>query len=357
MGTPEGIDALDYETVECNIERDRDIVTGIWKGIFGQTDYVEHMYDAFYRDCTLDRPTLYLLRHRPSNTMVGTLGVGPRRMLWQGREIRAGVFAHLAVLPEHRKVKPAIILLRSVIKASHEHFDLLYGLPSIKGAAMVRRAGFRPAADLVRYVKILRHRHYAQRILPSPLAIPAGLFLDAATRLRERLQGLRVKSRLQAEWVDAVDPRMERLWQNSPRGNDLTTIRDTPMLHWRFDLLPAVRRRYLLLSEPGGETTTWLACATHIREPNMLSVNDFWSEKGVHGIDHRAIRILIQAARAEGYHAIQLRFAGADNVLSEWMVQGFRERSRQPFYVLWPNQELAGKIGGRLHITDLVDDG
>lgn len=349
----------DYVLLDADLESDSDAAVRVWDGIIGWYGRLSEMYAAFYLDCPLGRPLLKLLRHEPSGATVGTVGAGPRRILWRGHEIRAGVVSHLAILPAHRSVHSgAFLLSRAHRTTGPERFDVLYGLPSRKGAALAERCGYKTGGELIRHVKVLRYQNYLERHLPRFAALIGGKLINLIKQARDSLQRMGEPSSPQHEWVDHVDPRMEQLWQKSPHGDCWTTIRDTAMLQWRFDRLPSVRRRYLLLgSVRGGELSAWFACDTHVRDPKMLTVNDFWSTQGVQGIDPVAIRTLYRAAYREGFHAIELRFTGAAAIHARLTAEGFIERSRQPMIVCWQNPDLAGDLEGRLHITDIENDG
>jgi hypothetical protein len=347
-----------YVVIDADLEHDGDAAVAVWQGNIGWYNRLPEMYRAFYLDSPHGRPILKLLRHQPSQTIVGTFGAGPRRILWRGREIRAAVLSHLCVMREHRSVKPAAMLQRAVVDACRDRFDVVYGLPSHMGAALGRLTGRKVGGQLIRHVKILRYQHYVGRFLPRPLAWLGGNLIDLACAARARLRRPRKKLAPHVEWADAVDPRMGPLWQQSPHGEGWTSIRDTPTLRWRFDRLPSTRRRYLLLSpNAGGALSAWFACDTNVRDPRMLAVNDFCSIDGVPAIDRSAIRALCRAARREGFHAIELRFTGSAAIHASWTAEGFVERSRQPLVVIWLNPELAGELEHALHITDIDNDG
>ena len=91
-------------------------------------------YDWFYLRCPFGPPLLQLLRAGSAGTAVGACGAGRRRMLWKGREIRAGVLVDLAVAREHRSLGPALMLQQGLVAAGHNELDLLYGFPNPKAA-------------------------------------------------------------------------------------------------------------------------------------------------------------------------------------------------------------------------------
>lgn len=347
-----------YTQIDANIEQDRATAAGVWDGILGWTGRFPEMYDAFYRDCPGGRPVLKFLRHEPSQTIVGTGGVGPRRVLWRDLEIRAGVLAHFCVTPTHRSVKPAIFMLRSMVEAARGRFDVLYGFPRPKAAAICKLAGYKVGGELIRRVKILRHENYAARFLPRPLAILVGRLIDLAFRISDIARHPTGRATPFAEWTDAVDPRMGELWEKTDHGDGWTAVRDTETLRWRFDRLLSTRRCYLLLGDaPGGPLSAWFACDTHPRDASILTINDFWSKDGLNAIDPSAVRTLCRAARDEGFHALELRFTGSEQAHASWANEGFTERGRQPLYVLWLNPDLAGDFAGKMHITDIDNDG
>src|SRR3546814_17963935 len=96
-------------------------------------------YDWFYRQCPYGAPLTLLLRHEASGEWVGVASAGPRQMVFGGRRVSAGVLVDLAVLPAHRSLGPALTLQTALMEAGAKRFDLLYGFPNPKAAAVFRR--------------------------------------------------------------------------------------------------------------------------------------------------------------------------------------------------------------------------
>lgn len=347
-----------YELIDADLERDRETVISIWRGSIGWQDQLGEMYDVFYLNCPFGRPVLKILYHRASNSPVGVIGLGRRRMLWQGQEIRVCVVSHFAVLPSHRTVKPAVSMIKGIVEAAAEQFDLLYGLPSVKASAACRRAGMKITGQLSRHVKVLRYQVYLQRLLPKPMAVPAGMLLNMIGSLRNRLRNFFGETPLYCEWSDTVDPRMQQLWEGSAHGTCLTAIRETSMLNWRFCKLPAIARRFLLVGPARGEPLlAWFACETSVLAPSIMTITDFWSIEGTQPLARHVIRALCNAAFTQGYHAAELKFFGGPGTLSSWRAEGFVERKGQPVYAIWLNPAIAGDIASNVHMTDIDQDG
>ena len=347
-----------YEILEGDLQRDRETVIGLWRGHIGWQDQLERMYDVFYLGCPFGQPLLRLLRHRPSGEIVGTIGAGPRSMLREGHAVRAAVLCHVAVLPAHRSLKPALGMYRAMAAISQSSFDVVYGLPNAPSSAICKRVHFALVGHLLRHVKVLRYRGYAQRVLPGRLGRAGGVLLDGGLALGRGVLALGRRSGLDVSWTDTVDPRMQALWDESDHGTGLSTIRSTVMLEWRFLGLPAIHRRFLLVgTAPGAPLLAWFACETNVRAPEIMTVSDAWFAEGVHGADRRAIRELCRAGYEAGYDAIEARLTAAKPVLDAWHAEGFITRGQQPFFAHGLDAQGAGEVGAGLHITDIEQDG
>jgi len=358
MGTSDIVFDDRYDTVDGCLERDRDTVIGLWRGQIGWQDQLDRMYDVFYLGCPFGRPRLRLLRHRASGEIVGTIGTGPRPMLWQGRELQVGVVSHFVVLPAHRSLKPAMGLVRTMTETCLGHFAFVYGMTNARGGAVCKRAGFAVPAQLSRHVRVLRYRDYMTRVLPGPLGRAGGALLDAALAASRHLPLPGRRAALHVAWMDAVDRRMQALWEQSEHGEGLCTVRSTRMLEWRFLGLPAVRRRFLLVAPaPGAPLLAWFACETNVRAPGFMTVTDAWFAGGVRAADRRAIRELCRMGYAAGYDAIELRLTATRSVLDAWRAEGFVTRGQQPFFVHGMDASRDGDISIGLHITDIEQDG
>jgi hypothetical protein len=336
--------------------RDRDTVLSAWQ------EALEHAsrshaakFDWFYLGCPWGTPLLELLRHTATATCVGTAAAGPRRMLWQGREIRAGVLVDMAVAIQHRTLGPALTLQDGLRAAAAERFDLLYGFPNPKAVAVAKRSGYPVIGALRRYSCVLRHGGYLARLMPKFLALPLGWLFDA-WRDTQRAVRAWLDRRMVATWCERADPRMDELWRNSEHGDGLIAVRDVAMLRWRFDELPGVETRYLCLGEPGdGPLLAWFACQA---DGATLHVRDFWSRDAAHGTSRAQINALIRAARrSPGRHAaISVEYAAPAPKLSGWLAAGFVGREHQPIVGCWLDAARDKQALTDFHLTTADED-
>src|SRR3546814_213354 len=153
-----------YTVHEADLERDRELIVGLWRGNLGEDARMARKYDWFYRQCPYGAPLTLLLRHEASGEWVGVASAGPRQMVFGGRRVSAGVLVDLAVLPAHRSLGPALTLQTALMEAGAKRFDLLYGFPNPKAAAVFRRVGYAPLGELSRHARVLRHGDHAHRL-------------------------------------------------------------------------------------------------------------------------------------------------------------------------------------------------
>jgi hypothetical protein len=319
-----------YRAEIAELPRDRDAVLALWHGNLGSPARHAGKLDWFYLHNPFGQPLLQLLRH--DGNVVGSCGVAPRRMLWRGREIRAGLLADMAVDAHHRTLGPALMLQESLLVAAADRFDLVYGFPNRKSLPVVKRLGYAVLGEMPRYSRVLRHAGYLQRKLPHWLALPLGGLLDTAVALRDRLHML-AAPRVIVAWSEQVVPRMETLWQASPHGQGLLGMRDAAMLRWRFDESPLSDTRFLLLGDGAdGPLRAWFACQV---VGNVLHVCDHWSVQGAKGIDTASVLALVRTARRGGHASISLEHAASAEQLAGWQRAGFVRRDSQPVVGKW----------------------
>lgn len=340
-----------YAIEPGEVGRDRERVLAIWRGNLGRDTRMQAKYDWFYASCPYGEPLLCLLRHLPGDGLVGAAAAGPRRMLWQGAEISAGVLVDLAVTTEHRSLGPALMLQSALAEAGCRRYGLLYGFPNPKAAAAFKRVGYARLGEIVRHARVLRHARYVARRLPRVLAPIAGLVLDARAWLRDAWR-TRGATPFDASWTDRADPRFDDLWARSDHGDALVAVRDAAFAGWRFDASPLANTRYLLLSDPANQDLrAWFACQA---EDGVLHVRDFWSDDATNGIGVAFVDALLHAARRGGHVAVSVEYAGAEAKLAGWQAAGFTERSRRP--VFGRRAGDSGTKGIDLHLTSADED-
>lgn len=346
------VDAPVY-IAERGSARDRETILSIWSGNLGPDALMRTKFDWFYRDCPLGEPLVVMLSHPASSTRIGVAAIGPRRMLWQSSEIKAGVLVDLAVSSEHRSLGPALMLERGLAKEGTEHFSLIYGFPNAKAVAVFKRIGcYEKLGDMVRYARVLRYADYAARRLPRAMAVPVGWLVSNARRAREALH-LFGGRQLKTEWGKASDSRIDELWARSNKGDGLVGIRDSGFLRWRFEDSPKQARLLFVCDANKDVLLSWFACQG---DGKTLHIRDSWTENAVIGVPRAHISMLLGAAYAAGYTSVSYEFCGPQSRHAGWDAAGFVERGRRPVYFSWGAGLQGQPIPENLHLTSADED-
>lgn len=341
-----------YRVAEGDAVRDRDAVLRIWRGSLGQEERMRAKYDWFYLGSPFGPPLMQLLWQGQATAPVGVCSAGRRRMLWQGREVKAGVLVDLAVVREHRSLGPALMLQQALMESGRQVLDLMYGFPNPKAAPVFKRIGYRKLADMQRHARVLRHSRYLRRRMPALLAALFGPLVDLAMGLRDTLRSLSGRMP-RASWSERAMVEFDSLWQASPHGLGLLGVRDAAHARWRFDESPLANTRYLLLHDRQGALLAWFATQ---EAEGVLHVRDFWSQDAVAGVAIESIDALVRAARKAGHHALSIEMATSEGRLSGWKARGFTLRAVRPLFGNWSGA-LAVEDGPLdFHITSADED-
>lgn len=313
-----------YTVHAADVERDRALILSLWSGNLGQDARMARKYDWFYRHCPFGAPLTLLLRHEESGQWVGVASAGPRPMWMDGRRVMAGVLVDLAVASEHRSLGPALMLQMALMEAGLRRFELLYGFPNRKAAAVFKRVGYTPLGEMTRHARVLRHGAYVRRRLPGWLAAPAGGLLDLADRLRLWA----ARQSLQAQWHERADGSGEAPWATTTAGPGPVAIRDAAFRRWRLDDCPLVALRHLLVRDRSGALVAWFACEA--REYG-LQVLDSWTTRGAAGHARAELVALLRAARAGGHASVSVELSRAA-ATAAWGEAGFVARESRPVF-------------------------
>jgi len=315
-----------YRVTDADLARDGNAAIAVWRASLGHSEGRAAKFEWFYRAAPWGAH-LQVLRAGPDQAIVGTAGVGWRRMRLGGRELRGGLLADMAVLPAHRTLGPAMQLQRAASDRALADGNFAYGFPNANAVPVVKRLGYAHVGDMVLYVRALRHAPYLERHLPRPLARLAGALLDAAFSAHDRLRSAH-RGRLRVDWqrlpLDLVHPR----W-TAP--DVLEGVHGPAELEWRFAHSPLTAFRFLYLRRHAdAPPSAWFACH---RDGDVLRICDFGFDPAES--PQRCIARLAQAAAAEGCTSLAVECCLPDAERTALLRSGFIERQRRPIYARW----------------------
>jgi len=315
-----------YRVEDGDIGREGDAAIAVWRASLGGSEGRAAKFEWFYRAAP-DGALLQVLRPGPGQEVVGTAGVGWRRMRIGERAVRGGLLADMAVLAAHRTLGPAMQLQRAASERALAAGDLVYGFPNANAVPVVKRLGYVHIGDMVLYVRALRHAPYLERKLPRLLAHVLGRTVDAAFAVRDLLRNAH-RGRLQAEWRRTPDDLPHARWSHPGM---LEGVRDRAVLEWRFAHSPLAVFRFLYLR--GGADAAPIAWFVCHRDGDVLRIADFGFAPGA-AAPHCIAR-LAKAAAAEGCKSLAVECCLPEQERAALLRSGFRARQRRPIYARW----------------------
>ena len=140
------------------------------------------------------------------------------------------------------------MLQKSVVSAVCDGVDLVYGLPNSRGAAPIKRVGYRESCEMHRYARPIRVSPYLARRAPF-LPGAVGALADAVARALSRLR-YRGARGYRLEVVKSFDSRFDELWEREKCRHEVIGIRDSRYLNWRYSECPLQSYEAIALISP-----------------------------------------------------------------------------------------------------------
>jgi hypothetical protein len=361
----------------CRPGEARAEVEALWERNLTLEQSAAEKFARLYERAPHPPETLFLLdANAPSAPprVIGTAGVGIRELAVNQHHLRAGLLADLAVDREHRTVAPALRLVREVKAWALDELDLAYGFPNPHAEGVFKRVGYTLLGDLPRYVRVLRHRSYLDRIgdaelsrLPTwlrPLAhdvlTSKGWSQKAAVTAVDLAQlgrdlGFLVAARRQEHFsvTDEVPAGVDALWQRCRSQHAVVSVRSQRMLEWRY---PAHRGRWWAAARSGSRLDAY---AIVDRVGEVAHIRDLF---GGRVAMESLLRQLVFECYRRGAASISMRYLG-DRWMSDLLrLARFDERKAHRRIFVGVSPKLERRLQAMLvdpacwFITDFDED-
>lgn len=281
----------------------------------------------------------------------GIQGLHPRRFHLGDRQLRAVGLADYAVDASHRSLGPALMLMRHGTQLAAERFDLTYGLPNQKAAAVLARAGLKRLGMVQRYAKPLRSQVQLAQRLPGFLAHLLAPAVDAAMALQDAWRALTLRPALRCSDAAWNDPAVDALWSRRP-ASLLLSERSSAMLRWRFGSPERGVWRLSLARDGNG------AVRGHVvwrLTDGFAEIGDFFSDDPGR-LTAALLLAFTSEARRAGATSVSAMFFGHEAVARALRQAGFSARPQQaPLFTL-PGSDAALADSDRWYLTSFDND-
>jgi len=273
-----------YAVREADLVRDRDLIIGLWSRNLLSHTAEQHRarFDWHYRDNPTPGRRCFLAYHSASQKVIGTAGLGVRRLFSGDAEITAGIAIDLAVEPDHRALQPAMLLSRAVAETIGSGIEFLYALPNPKARGILSRVGFTKVGPFRRFVKILDAAQFLRRrALPFGVAGIAGAGMNLALRARDGFRG-GYRNDCRAQEIDWGDTRIGAIGESARAQYTVLGDRLPSHLKWRFGQCPLHCHRLIGLTQDAskdllGYAVVYQGDDGQFKIPDFLLVSDRWA--------------------------------------------------------------------------------
>ena len=354
----------------------RDALARIWRTNLTLEADAATKYRWLYEEAPDRPPVVFLLvaDGAPAAQAVGTAGVGLRRFVASGAELRAGILGDLAVDREHRSVMPALTLVREAKAWALGELDFAYGFPNKSAEGVFKRAGYKPLGAIGRYVRVLRHAGYVDRVgdadlarLPArlrpaaraALAGPAGAVIargvDVAVLARD-LPALARTRDLELAWSERADPRLDQLWAAARGDHGVVGARTARFVDWRFFRGTSTGRQLVLATDKRGAPRAYAVVEMN---EGVATVRDLF---GFRAAIPALLDRLAPALYRRGAASIAIRYLGASWLADALRARRFTLRQQDRMIALAVSDRLDAATAAKLadveswHLTDADED-
>ncbi|MDB4962421.1 MAG: hypothetical protein JWP01_2420 [Myxococcales bacterium] len=299
-----------YRVRLADVDEARARILPIWAGNLPVRGALEAKLRWFYCDGPHGPGESFVIEPSQTEEAIGSAGVGVRTMWLHDRPLRGALLADLAIERAHRSGFPALALVRAVKQHVSGTYDLGYGFPNAKAAAVYQRTGHRELGQMRRYVRVLKTASFLEpRLRVRHVARAIAKVIDHALVVDTRLRLLRARG-LELAWLDQFDGRFDDLWNEARTLAPVLCERSAAFLRWRFSQQPGYQYRIAALIE--ASTHRMRAYAVVRNAKNGVELTDLFGVSPTE-IDVLLGRLLL-ALRKEDHASVSFRFLGSRQI-------------------------------------------
>ena len=344
--------ATTYHVQEADLTASADAIRGLW--VANLIGHDEASARAKLRLGYAENPAgtglALLLYPQGEAKPVGVQGLHPRTFHFGERRLSAVGLADYAVEAQHRSLGPALQLMRHGTQLGQARFDLTYGLPNQKAAAVLARAGLRRIGTIRRFAKPLRSRQQLAQRLPAPLAALVAPVVDVLLRLDEARRSLANGPRLACQEVAWSRPDADEVWARRPAAL-LLSERSAAMLRWRFGR-PERGEWRLSVAREGSKARGYVVWRV---KDDYIEIGDFFSD-APDALTTPLLLAFARQARSAGVNAVSVTYFGREAVADGILRSGMALRPQQAPVFKLPGADAALDDPERWYFTSFDND-
>lgn len=316
-----------YTAASADLGTSQELIAGLWRQ--GLDGLVGAAAEAKYRHYYVDNPAgtgiCVVLRDAANAEAIGVQGLIPRAFHIGQRRISAAALADYVVVPRHRSLGPALLLMRTSIAVSRERFNFVYGTPNQKSRAILKRAGINAFSALTRYTKVIRSASYWRGRLPQWIVPTVAVAADALIGIVDVSRGLLYGRHLTWGERNSFGADFKEIWEARNVPDLVVGERSASALQWRYSSSDPASPWRLSIATDSSKTpmgyVIWRQCN------GIAMVSDFFC-RNVDSASKALLQSFSRYVRRFPVHRVSLEFFGCDRVAAALGACGFAARDQ-----------------------------
>jgi GNAT superfamily N-acetyltransferase len=203
---------------------------------------IKARFDWLYLSNPHGRALTWLAVERETGRAVGCTSIFPRRVLVEGRERLGSIGGDCYIEPHVRRRGLATALHRASLMGSRERgVDFMYGPPNPNNLAALVKAGSSVVTGFRRWVRPLAGRAVYRAAFARPPSKLGARIADLPVRVLDRLTRAD-RSGVTLERITEFGPEFDQLFARAAADREITCVRDSRYLTWRYLAAPSRRQ-------------------------------------------------------------------------------------------------------------------
>ncbi len=317
---------MKYSISEAFLDKDRSKIVSLWgKNV---ENMFEKRYSWIYENNPSGPATCLLLKDINENIIVGAMALFPRRVLINGKYLKAGIVGDFLVDEKHRVFGPALSLQKSAIsKCDGEKFHILYGFPNEKSEAILLRAGYKMLGEGLSLSKPLKAHYYLKRYLDIPIITKMLSYpIDLALKLPLKESYYKGNKELLVETPASFDHRFDVFWDKVSTQFPIIGERSSSYLNWRYFQSPHHEHHVFALTRKDNRDLLGYAIS-HVID-NRTVIDDILCLDMNETLNSLLSEFLL-FQRKEGIDSVSIKYKGSQMFIKRLQEFGFYTRNKE----------------------------
>lgn len=281
-------------------------------------------YDWLYTNGNQYQTSCFVLKSSDGK-IIGMNGAFVRKIYIGDECVNSGQAIDLLVDKKHRTVGPALQLQRAVLDYFQQlDIKLAYGIPLPAAEAIMKRLGYKSLGKYYRFIMPLHSRFYLRKYLPRVIVSMISPIVDIVLRIRTGNCFLKQDAKLKFNPSDDIDVRFDELWNQRGHKFQITGLRTSAYLKWRFIEMP--EKLYKVFTMNTIENTLNAYVIYRVVDDSVEIADMFYRDNA----DLKCLFVMFcRYMYKSGYKAVSFRYFGTQNMVSTLRHSGFIQRAEE----------------------------